>query len=419
MASLKIAISGGGIASLCLAHCLTRQHPQWEVKVFEAAPELREEGAAIGLGSNAQDALKLMSPSLREALDEAGGTRMDPSVRIMIGTGPESGRHVGDIRPKVAQIVVHRTSFWRQLRKRIPDGVLEFGKKLASVRALHGSDALVRLRFEDGSSYDADALVGCDGINSIVRGAILGEDHPAAKPVFTNGYNHRVVIPLSSAKEAFGEEYCSLRTQYGWVGKGGFLLTDHVENGEAMQVIAGRSDSGPWPYHSPFVEWDKARLRSDLADWGDIGKSMTKVFTEQPNLFAAGGRIHLETPTYAKGNMCMAGDAAQSFPPFQGAGAGQAIEDALMLSTVLSSCTSKDDMPRAFDVYDGLRRPRRSSIAQSSIWAAKLFTGRLPEVGLNIERMAERLPSWGSNIYEYDLAAAQQEGVARMKTSSS
>ena len=196
------------------------------------------------------------------------------------GTGPDSGRHVGDIRPKVAQIVVHRTSFWRQLRNRIPDGILEFGKKLASVEALHGSDDLVRLRFEDGTTYEADALVGCDGINSIVRQAILGEDHPAAKPVFTNGYNHRVVIPLEAAKEAFGEEYCNLRTQYGWVGQGGFLLTDHVEKGEAMQVIAGRSDAGPWPHQSPFVEWEKDRLRSDLADWGDIGKAMTKVRPE-------------------------------------------------------------------------------------------------------------------------------------------
>lgn len=196
---------------------------------------------------------------------------------LLQGTGPDSGKHVGDIRPEVAQIVVHRTSLWRQLRKRVPDGVLEFGKKLASVEELHCSYHLVQLHFKDGRSYEADALVGCDGINSIVRRAVLGEDHPAAKPVFTNGYNHRVVIPLSSAKEAFGEEYCSLRTQYGWVGEGGFLLTDHVENGEAMQIIAGWSNNEPWSHQIPFVEWDKASLRSDLAEWGDIGKAMTKV----------------------------------------------------------------------------------------------------------------------------------------------
>ena len=85
-----------------------------------------------------------------------------------------------------------------------------------------------------------------------------------------------------------------------------------------------------------------------------------------------------------------------------------------MLSTVLGSCSKKDDISRAFGVYDALRRPRRSSVAQSSIWAAKLFTGRLPEVGLDVDRMAEKLPSWGSNIYDYDLAAAQKDAQARM-----
>lgn len=114
--------------------------------------------------------------------------------------------------------------------------------------------------------------------------------------------------------------------------------------------------------------------------------------------------------------MCIAGDAAQSFPPFQGAGAGQAIEDSLMLSTVLGACSTKNDISRALDVYDALRRPRRSGVAQSSIWAAKLFTGRLADVGLDVDRLAEKLPTWGANIYDYDLAAAQEEALASMKS---
>lgn len=89
MDNVKIAIAGGGIASLCLAHSLTSQHPEWEVKIFEASPHLREEGAAIGLATNAQEALKLISPTLREGLDEAGGVPCVPAVRIMI-VGPWS-----------------------------------------------------------------------------------------------------------------------------------------------------------------------------------------------------------------------------------------------------------------------------------------------------------------------------------------
>lgn len=84
MQELKIAISGGGIASLCLAYALARRHPQWDIKVFEAGESSRDEGAALGLGENAQAALALISPELRNALDEAGAVRMDPSVRVMM-----------------------------------------------------------------------------------------------------------------------------------------------------------------------------------------------------------------------------------------------------------------------------------------------------------------------------------------------
>lgn len=85
-----------------------------------------------------------------------------------------------------------------------------------------------------------------------------------------------------------------------------------------------------------------------------------------------------------------------------------------MLSTVLGACLAKEDIPRAFEVYDALRRPRRADIAKTSAWAALLFTGRAPGVGLDLRRMAEQLPSWGSNIYDYDLAAAQFQALERM-----
>ena len=83
MERLNIAICGSGLASLCLAHALSK-HTHLQVKIFEASPVFRDDGAAYGLGSNAQEALALISPELRNALDEAGGVRMDPSLRLMM-----------------------------------------------------------------------------------------------------------------------------------------------------------------------------------------------------------------------------------------------------------------------------------------------------------------------------------------------
>lgn len=88
-----------------------------------------------------------------------------------------------------------------------------------------------------------------------------------------------------------------------------------------------------------------------------------------------------------------------------------------MLSNLLGVCSKVEDIPRAFVVYDALRRPRRQDIAKSSIRAALILTGQLPGVEMNPDRIAETLPDWGSNIYDYDLKAAQAEAQKRMTPS--
>jgi hypothetical protein len=82
---------------------------------------------------------------------------------------------------------------------------------------------------------------------------------------------------------------------------------------------------------------------------------------------------------------------------------------------VLGVCTTSDDVLRALKTYNVIRHPRRSDIARSGHWAAIFLTGRDPEVGLDISRMAEKLTSWGSNIYNYDLATSQQQAIDLMK----
>jgi 2-polyprenyl-6-methoxyphenol hydroxylase-like FAD-dependent oxidoreductase len=52
-------------------------------------------------------------------------------------------------------------------------------------------------------------VVGCDGIKSFVRRVVVGEDHPAANPVYTHKYAYRGLVPMQKAVEAVGEELAS------------------------------------------------------------------------------------------------------------------------------------------------------------------------------------------------------------------
>jgi salicylate hydroxylase len=77
---------------------------------------------------------------------------------------------------------------------------------------------------------------------------------------------------------------------------------------------------------------------------------------------------HPAAPSYVKGNFCLAGDAAHATTPHSGAGAGMAIDDAHMLSVLLTPdlIKSRADIKFALKAYDEVRRPRSQQIVARS-----------------------------------------------------
>ncbi|KAF7193217.1 6-methylsalicylic acid decarboxylase atA [Pseudocercospora fuligena] len=412
---IKVAIIGNGLASVCVAKGL-KDNPRFQVEIFEGSDGSWVQGQAFGLGSNAQRALELLNPELRKALDDAGGTVLPRSAKI--GTGPDAGEFIAYLDNTSPQIVVGRGVFQREINKTIPGIPITTNAKVARVEPGTSAGSPATVHFEDGKSLEFDAVIGGDGLNSVVRAAVLGADNPATKPRGMGGFNMRIVVPLEKGIEAFGKEHCEEDIQTGWVGDGGFLLTDKLDNGQSMQVIAGwkeRPSTGTgWPYEEPFHEWSKDEVAEDLRGWGNIGKGMAKLFAEQEKLYAAAARSHIGTTTYRNGNACTIGDAAESFAPARGAGAGQAIEDALLLQAVLNQVKSKADIPKAMTVYDQIRRPRRSEVALQSNMAGLLLCGR-SDAGVDKEKLKKKFENWNAFIYEYDLKGMVQEGKKAMQ----
>lgn len=84
LSSIKIAIIGGGLAGATLAHALLR-HAHLDVHVYESAHEFSERGAAVGLASDAQEALKQVIGSAEtSALLEKAGAVAQASSRLCI-----------------------------------------------------------------------------------------------------------------------------------------------------------------------------------------------------------------------------------------------------------------------------------------------------------------------------------------------
>lgn len=95
--------------------------------------------------------------------------------------------------------------------------------------------------------------------------------------------------------------------------------------------------------------------------------------------------------TYCKGNVVMLGDAAHASTPFQGQGAGQAIEDAYVLSSLMGDVGTPKEAAYAFQAYDKIRRPRSQQVCKTSRDMGELVALRLPGIEDNVELLKENI----------------------------
>lgn len=143
---------------------------------------------------------------------------------------------------------------------------------------------------------------------------------------------------------------------------------------------------------------------SDFEGWGNDVKHILSLM-EKPDVWALFDS--LPAPTYYKGRLVLLGDAAHASTPHQWAGAGQAIEDAFILSNLLGDRKDVGEIERVFKAYDEVRRPRSQKVVTTSREAAKLYEFENEEVvgngNVDMEEMKERLRERCKWIWNEDL----------------
>ena len=131
--------------------------------------------------------------------------------------------------------------------------------------------------------------------------------------------------------------------------------------------------------------------------------------TPSPSLWALWD--HLPARTYTRGRIVIMGDAAHATTPYQGQGAGQAIEDAAVLTSLLGEISTSDSkmVANAFLAYDQVRRVRTQRVVSTSREAGKLISMSSEGVGGDVEAMRELLKSRVNWIWNRDLVEQGRE----------
>jgi 2-polyprenyl-6-methoxyphenol hydroxylase-like FAD-dependent oxidoreductase len=342
----RIAVAGAGIGGATLGILL--QRAGYDCQVYEQAPSMARVGAGINLAPNSTRIFRELGlePQMRSIGIQA---------RLKFSRAWDSGRVLFTVPvPELVErygapfFAFHRGDLAEVLTSALKPGTVHWGKRVTGLDT-HGDT--VRLGFADGTSAEADAVVGADGVHSKVRELALG----APQPTYHGLTAYRAVFPVDRVRNVPLDDNCKW-----WAPDRYFLNYFMSERRDELYWITGTPQA--WP-HEDFAprpgDLDTVRrahdgFHVDVQRMIDGATSCTAWAMLEGEPFRP----------WSEGPVVLLGDACHATTPHMGQGAGMALEDAVVLARCLES--TNQDLRRAFQLYEDTRFERCTRIQRES-----------------------------------------------------
>ncbi|KAJ1564166.1 hypothetical protein HK405_015650 [Cladochytrium tenue] len=370
---MKVLIIGAGVSGPVLALALKKAgHSPVLVDKFDPANLANGNGGALDFG-DVGGGFTLLHGSLRFLRDlgmledvrsvafsrstHFAWCRMDGSVVYKWDVVAHKNDDDLKFTAQILRSTLHRLVMTRISREGIPVWI---GKSLASVDTSDPSKVVVQ--FTDGTSADADLVVGADGMHSAVRRSVFGSDL-VAKPDGMSGY---LGVTTYDKKD-------------GWADVANVRFFTSTQHQKRLAFCRVSDTQAFWE----ITEFGAAKDAEDIGSvWNTTSSedlpaevarlaALVKSWGAPQGIVDAIARSHRLTPlviydapsleTFSKGRVVLIGDAAHGVPPHLGQGLTMAYGDAAVLSEALS--IFPDDHERAFRIFNNLRVPHAHAMA--------------------------------------------------------
>lgn len=308
MVNVKISIIGGGIGGLCAA--VTLQNQGQEVQVFESAKAFQPVGAGIGIGSNALQAL--MGIGVGEEIFNNGyvlHTQVFQDVH---------GKTLNTIDFSVLKkmygqenITIHRADLHRTFLEALKPNTIQYNKKCIHIRQDENG---ITAFFEDGSTAEAELLIAADGIYSPIRQQLL----PNTTPRYS-GYTcwRGITENKGRVEEYTSKELWSTRGRFGMAPmRGGLIYWFACIN--------------TTPRNPAYQQLKPQEVATIFTHFPSVASDIIAT-TPAENLLHHDIYDIKPLQNFVFDRVVLLGDAAHATTPNMGQGAGQAIEDSIVL----------------------------------------------------------------------------------------
>lgn len=349
----SIAILGGGPAGMAAALSLIVAGHQ--VAIYERYPQARPAGNILNLWPPPIKALQAMGVDTTDLGAPCHTTFRNAKGRVRAEVGIPAdvvsrygGGFIGMLRPDL----------YRRMLEAIPDGVLQTGRTVTSIRDDGDS---VSLTFADGETVRTAVLIGADGIDSLVRTHLFGDIPKRPHHLhIIGGFTFAEVgaaepneVVLSHNRTVQGT-YTSIRSN----GRRGFqwwVLEAWPDGRAAPADLHAHATALAAGFPDPLPELVAGTPPENLQRW--------PIRDIRP------------LPHWSKGRITLAGDAAHATSPYAAYGAGMSICDGYFLGQRLAGIdlTDTPTVVRALVDYETPRIPHTRAQVQSAYMLGRMF----------------------------------------------
>lgn len=331
----RVAVIGAGLGGLAAALAFARSGAS--VEIFEKAPAITEVGAGIQITPNGARVLNALGLSDAAAACSIAAEAVEPMDAL-------SGKRL--TRFDLTGLSGPAYRFYH--RAGLID-MLATACRAAGVEIHTGAEIDVQLP-------EADLVIGADGIHSVVRPLLNGDD----APFFTGQVAWRTVIERPDCQPVARI----------WMAPRQHAVTYPLPGGR-LNIVAVQ-ERQQWAKEGWTHKDDPGNLRHAFRG---LSGRLTGLLEKVEEVGLWGLFRHPVAETWHKDNLVILGDAAHPTLPFLAQGANMAFEDAW----VLAACCDATPLDQALPRYQALRRPRVSkAIATANGNATKYHLGGIP-----------------------------------------